>query len=648
MSARQAGAALGSGAVVALVLAAALLVGGRPRTTQCVTAHQTGLVSASLEAAAACNDARLLNGPGASCAPVAPPSCSRSLVADAVALAYGAAELPPVAHDPDLLGAQLACQQEIGSAVATYASVRLGQRVAGGTPAEADAAAAPALAGIPAACGVSVAQDAGGVVLPAVGPQCADAVGAPGHAVEGTRLRDCLGQLLSTWVERIGPSPRPLRPNIVFILTDDQRADTTDATHALPGQKAMPSVRSRISNAGVEFTQGFATTPLCCPSRLSIFTGRYAHGHGVLVGETSEELAAFDDSSTLATWLDAAGYRTGLFGKYANGYSGLWQSGQPPYVPPGWDEWHAFKNPGYSSYSLIENGVQVNYGSSEAEYSTDVLRDKVIAFIQESAALGQPFMVHFSPISPHSPFQPALRHLGSLNTLAPYRPPSFNEPDVSDKPDHIQVRPPQSEPQMDYTRRAQMEMLKAVDDAVAAIAQTLEALGIQDDTVLIFTSDNGYFWGEHRLTAKHRPYEEAIRVPYIIRYRRLAPLERKDARLVLNLDFAPTFAELAGTSPATAVDGQSLVRVLDGTAPSWRSDFLTEGWPGSGLEWLTLREARWKYTEYDEESDRELYDLETDPYELENVASDPAHAARIAAMAARMRVLRPTWPGDLQ
>jgi arylsulfatase A-like enzyme len=573
--------------------------------------------------------------------------CARSVVHDAAALAYGADPVAPVTADPGVLGAQYACQQAIGQAASGYAATRLQRRIAGDSREAADALALPALDAIAATCAVPVAQDAGGVVLPAVGAQCATALGPPGSPVDVAELQGCLHQLLAVWVDRIGPDPLPLRPNIVFIVTDDQRWDTTDGTHALPGEVVMPSVRSEIAGEGVEFTNGFDTTPLCCPSRATILSSRYSHAHGIQIGGASE-LPEFDESSTFAIWLQAAGYRTGLFGKYLNGYGNLWTPGSPPIVPPGWDHWRAMSLVGYFGYKLVENGVEVPYGDAPDDYSTDVLRDQTIAFIADSVARGQPFLAYYAPIAPHEPAIPAPRHAGAFAGLAPWRPASFNEADASDKPGYIKNRPLADPAQVDALRKAQLTTLLAVDEAVAAILQTLRELGVADDTLVVFTSDNGFFWGEHRLSSKHRPYEEAIRAPYMIRYPRLAPLPRRDAHLVTNLDFAPTFTELAGAIRGPNVVGTSLVGLLDGTAPAWRADFLTEGFPG-GLEWVTVRESRWKYTEYNPVwgTKSELYDLEVDPLELENVAASPANAARVAAMRARARELRPGWPDDL-
>jgi arylsulfatase A-like enzyme len=182
--------------------------------------------------------------------------------------------------------------------------------------------------------------------------------------------------------------------------------------------------------------------------------------------------------------------------------------------------------------------------------------------------------------------------------------------------------------------------------------QHLRTLGVEDDTIVVFFADNGWHWGEHRTRAKLKPYEESIRSPLFVHYPKLAPLPRQESRFALNIDFAPTFAELAGAGVPIAQDGASLVRVLDGTATTWRTDLLTEGWPITHV-WASVRESQWKYIELpvtpgdvDTEFELELYDLIADPYEEDNVAALPEHATRIATMAARLRQLRPNWPVD--
>jgi arylsulfatase A-like enzyme len=250
-----------------------------------------------------------------------------------------------------------------------------------------------------------------------------------------------------------------------------------------------------------------------------------------------------------------------------------------------------------------------------------------------------------------------------FQSLPAWRPPSHNEADVTDKPTWVQNTPlmtPTQIADLDQIRIDQLEMLQAIDEAIGGnpaygivgIMEHLRTLGVDDDTLVVFFADNGWQWGEHRLRAKNKPYEESIRSPMLVRYPRLAPCPRVDQRFALNIDFAPTFAELAGVGIPIAHDGQSLVRVLDDTATTWRADFLTEGWPAA-YPWATVREAQWKYTEIPvipgdpaTTFETELYDLVSDPYELTNVASDPQHAARITAMAARLRQLRPNWPID--
>jgi arylsulfatase A-like enzyme len=217
---------------------------------------------------------------------------------------------------------------------------------------------------------------------------------------------------------------------------------------------------------------------------------------------------------------------------------------------------------------------------------------------------------------------------------------------------------------LDNTRIKQLEMLQAVDEAIGGsttygitgIMQHLRNLGIADNTIVIYFADNGWHWGEHRERAKNKPYEESIRSPTFVYYPKLAPLPRVETRFALNIDLCPTFAELAlrPTDPVPPItfDGVSMVRLIDSTAPNWRTDFLTEGWPASHV-WASVREAEWKYTELpvspgDPMStfEIELYDLVNDPLELDSLHNDPAQAMRMASMAARLRQLRPLWPDD--
>ncbi|MCC6766639.1 MAG: sulfatase [Deltaproteobacteria bacterium] len=663
------------------LLAAAVVLASAPRTDAgCTTSQDAGLVRRALNQGMRCADKRLRSGPFATCNVTSPPACAGTLVADAIAIAYGANH-PPAAAVVDRSGLrdQLRCQKKIGTAAASYVGSKLKDLANGKDPIEAEARARKQLDKLPTYCLVDVLQDPSTMHVPSVGPQCAAAAPAtPGAPADAAALRDCLGTLLGVWVDRYGPDPQPLRPNILFILTDDQRWDTTGPVHSPSGSTdVMARTRAELAAGGVALTQAFITTPLCCPSRASILSGQYAHRTGVYKnGGNNGGVDDFEFSApgvpglsadALPVWLQGAGYRTSLIGKYLNGYGQLWQSGDPPYVPPGWTEWRGMKNVAFYDYVIVEpDGLggygEVSYGSAESDYSTDVLREKAKAFISASVAAGEPFFLYLAFKAPHLPQIPAPRHDGLFQSVAPWRPPSWNEADVSDKPTWLQGEPLQDAAELDQIRIDQLEMLQAVDEAIGGnpsfgitgIMEHLRNLGVADDTLVVFLGDNGWLWGEHRLRGKNQPYEESIRSPMLVRYPKLAPLPRVETRFALNVDLAPTFAELAGVGVPIAQDGASLVRILDGTqaAGTWRADVLAEAWPGSH-PWALVREAQWKYIEIPltpgdpaTAFERELYDLDADPYELANVADDVQNAARAAAMAMRLRELRPNWPVD--
>jgi N-acetylglucosamine-6-sulfatase len=655
-------------------VAAALALGALSAASAeagCTVRQDANVVKRSISRQVRCNDRKLRKGPATTCNLTAPPACAGTLVADATALGYGDNNPPAAGVDTHALRDQLKCQQRIGKGVSGYVGKKLSGLVKGQNLATLEASARKRLDKIPDRCLVNVAQDVGsGILLPAVGPQCGAAAGGAGSPVDAPALRDCLLTLLRVWVDRWGPNPQPLKPNIIFILDDDQRWDTTDDKHSPMGAFIMPGTRAELADHGVEFPEAFMTTPLCCPSRSSILKGQYAHRTGVYKnGGNNGGADDFDDSSCIATWLQAAGYRTSLIGKYLNGYQQLWdQNTEPPYVPPGWTEWRGLRKVSYFDYVMVEpDGMggyhEVQYGSSEAEYLTDVMREKAKTFISDSVALGEPFFLYLAFKAPHLPQIPAPRHEGKFQNISLWRPPSWNEADVSDKPTWVQNTPlmtPAEQADLDQIRKDQLEMVQAVDEAIGGsttygitgIMQHLRNLGVADNTIVVFFSDNGWQWGEHRMRAKNKPYEESIRSPMLVYYPKLAPLPRKETRFALNIDLSPTFAELAGAGVPIAHDGVSLLNVIDGTQPTWRTDFLTEGWPGQH-PWATVREAQWKYTEIPTDPgnpattfELELYDLVADPYELQNVASAPEHAARIAQMAARLRQLRPNWPVD--
>lgn len=453
------------------------------------------------------------------------------------------------------------------------------------------------------------------------------------------------------------PDPRrePLpdaRPSLVVVMFDD--LDTQMYQQALDAGY-LPQIKQFLVDQGTTFSDSFVTTSLCCPSRSTFLTGRYAHNHGVVANSgPSGGFEHFDDSSTLATWLQQAGYRTGHVGKYLNGY------GNFRYVPPGWETWNATVNT--SAYCMYDFTVSQNghgakrYFRAPQDYQTDVLADYAERFIRKSD--DRPFLLSVAPLAPHNevcldkapdaPYgrvRPAPRHVGSVDVALPMSLwPSFNEPDLRDKPQWMQRLPPIDEAAMRKLYNDKFAALRAVDDMVGRIARALQATGRDANTLFMLTSDNGYHFGTHRLDGKGVLYEEAIRVPLVIR----APgqtLPRTSAQWVLNTDWAPTLAAYAAAIPTPLPDGRSLAPLLrDEPVDAWRQSFLIER-PFDGVrtkQRLPHAALRTKDPEltgdtggstvlvYGETfnpvvagqlTDTEFYDLLADPYQIESLGT---------------------------
>ncbi|MBI5480428.1 MAG: sulfatase [Deltaproteobacteria bacterium] len=494
--------------------------------------------------------------------------------------------------------------------------------------------------------------------------------------------------------------PAPAAYNIVFILSDDQRADST---------ACMTKLQKHLAAEGVTFRNNFGTTPLCCPGRSTVLTGRYAHNHGVKSngdieeGDTDKTPGAVifknhgNEERVFARWLGDQGYLTGFFGKYLNGYPALTDAdsdgnGKPDnYIPPYWDEWRAFPHADFFNFQLVERGAgetetrRVCYLSSSAttladrtrcienadavvddggeNYSDDMLKDKVIDFIARASATGKPFFVYFAPKAPHAPalspgryqsdpdvYQYTPEALERLKDCALFewaaRPPSFMEPDVSDKPEWVvDLVGNATREGLDEKRKRQLVSVLATDDAVEDIMTALQALGIKEKTVVFHTSDNGYAWGEHWYGKKNCGYEECIRLPLTV-FHPGNPIPGRvvEDAMLMNADLAATFADLAGAAVPGDVlmNGSSFAGLLDGTLQSWpRDEVLTECWSPRYII-ASVRTLRWKYVEYydddawtivhmrssDGRQELELYDLEQDPHELQNLAwATPAELA---------------------
>jgi len=428
------------------------------------------------------------------------------------------------------------------------------------------------------------------------------------------------------------------KPTIVLILTDDQRWDTLSA---------MPNLQRLLVAHGVEFTQSFVVDPLCCPSRASLLTGTYPSSTGVWADAPPYGgFPAFRDRSTLATWLHHAGYRTALFGKYLNRYE------DTRYVPPGWDRWVAFdgarrRDDFYYRYGLNVDGRIVRRGSRPEDYSTNVIAGEADSFIRSTSG---PLFVYFAPFGPHPPSKPDPKDAGRFRGIKPWRPPSYNEGDVSKEPGWVRALNPISpkrQASIDGLRERMIESLQAVDRAVARIVEALAATGRLGRAMIVFASDNGYSWGEHRWDRKAAPWEEDIRVPLVIRYDPMVRSPRTDEHLVANIDYAPTFAEVARAS-APGVQGRSLIPLLRTAGPvGWRVEVGLEAMRDGRMPgYCGVRTTRYAFVEYTT-SDSQLYLIQADPLELSNLAADPSRSGLVSMLAAHVRRLcKPPPPGS--
>ena len=463
-------------------------------------------------------------------------------------------------------------------------------------------------------------------------------------------------------VEGTANAGTPDRPNVIMILTDD--LDARSISH-------MPNLKSLLIERGTTFENAFVTDPLCCPSRATILRGQYAHNHEIFGNEPPDGgfekfRATGRQKSTIATWLQSEDYRTILVGKYMNGYEGT-------YVPPGWDEWYAVSG-NYMSTDLNENGRIVSY-DPEQDHLDDVLAERTAGYVGRPGGGApsfftphRPFFMWLGTTAPHQPADPAPRHEDALANVSLPRPPSFDEGDVSDKPAWIRDNPPLNPDQIALAEdlyRKRLQSMLAVDDMIGQLVETLKESGELDNTYLVFTSDNGFHLGTHRLTAgKWTAYEEDIRVPLIVRGPGV-PEGRRLEHLVLNNDLAPTFADLAGAKAPSFVDGRSLTPLLTDNPPppdDWRRAFLVEAMaesaevppsvddrsliplltgdtqpPEDTRRFSPLDEAPLKdagrpglkalrtedrlYVEY-ETGESELYALGRDPYQLNNEYED--------------------------
>ncbi|MBL8659138.1 MAG: sulfatase [Rhodospirillales bacterium] len=429
------------------------------------------------------------------------------------------------------------------------------------------------------------------------------------------------------------------RPNFVVISTDDQTAQQL---------QRMPKTLELLAAKGTVLSNFHVAEPLCEPSRVSFLTGQYPHNHGITTNATfwgpggSFDNDKLGHANTIAAWLQNAGYYTSMIGKYMNGLS---QNTKPI---AGWSDWQVVVNPTsvrMYDYTMRDNNVLVPYGSAPEDYKTDVLAERAIETIRERAAAGNPFFMWLSVTAPHIEvlpddqyaLRPAPRHAGRFARTPLPKPPSYNEADVSDKPSWIRKLPlidAAGEAELTDLYRSEIRSLLAVDDLVEGVMTALADERLLDNTVVFFTSDNGYEHGEHRLAfGKKIVYEEGTRMPLLARGGCFAP-GKKLSFPAVNLDLTRTIVDLAGAKPGRKLDGQSLCTLQRNAAvANRRAIILTNGHSNA------VRTKRYVYIEHADGSTRELYDLATDPYQLVSLHNSPAHAAIRSALAADLAKL---------
>jgi N-acetylglucosamine-6-sulfatase len=445
------------------------------------------------------------------------------------------------------------------------------------------------------------------------------------------------------------PAPRstaaeaPVRPNIVVVMSDDQ---------AVESMRVMSNVNAMLGAEGTTFVDNYVSFPLCCPSRTTFLTGQYGHNHTVMgnaLPQGGYEKLAPTHANTLPAWLKLAGYRTVHIGKYLNGYGRQ----RPTEVPPGWDEWFGAVDPStyrYYDYTLNENGKLVRYGTAAGDYQTDVYTAKAVDAVKRLAARTEPFFLSVAYLAPHSggPREsddpanlatpvPAPRHRNRFSAEPMPRTASFNEADVSDKPLAVRRRPlfgPARINGITEMYRQRLESILAVDEGVAAIVRALQDSGELSRTLFVYTSDNGFFHGEHRIpNGKVQHYEPSARVPLVMR----GPGVPRGVRITqpsINVDLAPTIVDAANAKVGRATDGVSLLALLADRTRFVGRDVLLET-----PTYAAIHTPRYVYVEHNT-GERELYDLRIDPDELASLHENTAYAQIRSDLARRLLTLR--------
>ncbi len=424
------------------------------------------------------------------------------------------------------------------------------------------------------------------------------------------------------------------RPNTLFILVDDLRYDCL-------GILGHPFLKTpnldRLGREGAIFSNAFVTTPLCSPSRGSFLTGRWVHSHGII--DNTDRSAASHQLTTFPALQRQAGYETAYIGK--------WHMGNDASPRPGFDHWVGVPGQGqYFDPKLHMDGkLETRKG-----FMTDLLNEAAVDFLKRPRT--KPFSLYLSHKAVHGPFTPPPRHQG-LYADAPIPRHANANDNYEGKPamtQGLQSAAPNKTQRgpNDETVRNQMRLLQAVDEGMGTILSTLEKTGQLDNTCIVFTSDNGYFHGDHGLGDKRAAYDEALRIPMLLRYPKLVKPGTRYSQDILNTDIAPTMLALSGAKPHRDMRGRSFLPVLQGKRIAWREDFLAEYFAEAQFPriptWKAVRSRDWKLIRYADHPDwTELYQLSNDPLEQTNLATQTAHAATRQRLEARLdRLLKET------
>lgn len=443
---------------------------------------------------------------------------------------------------------------------------------------------------------------------------------------------------IATWIAcHSAPLAAERRPNILFMFTDDQPQNCL----GIMGNKHIQTPNlDRLARRGTLFNNAFVTTAICCSNRASILTGQHMHRHGITDFKTPLSAEAFDQ--TYPALLRRSGYRTGYLGKYAVGNPGAGQ--RELSLPSGkFDFWYGF--PQNISFRQMIDG--------KPRYLTEVMTEKAIEFLR-STKDEQPFCLTVAFKEPHGPFNffdPKTPNIYENAVIPP--PASFTRQDWDAQPEFIRkslngdrglLNPANPEALLKELRTFYRTVTRA-DAAVGAILDELKRLGLDDKTVVIFSSDHGSLLGDHGLTGKWLMYENSIRIPLIIHDPRLDPKQAAGRRdeMVLSIDLAPTMLALAGVEAPASMQGRNVMPIVRGEPTDWRSRFYYQHTyntnpPRSPIAVTEgIRTQRWKYIRYPETKPvfEQLFDLETDPLERENLAPIAKHASLLAELRAR-------------